>query len=352
MKHLILPFCLAQLVVSCTLPSSKIQTTPRPAEIRMAMDAPAEATAMAGDSMLVTTQSARVPTKFNGKLPLSVAFKGDAKFQALVSRAQKEKWANLPIGERTATVGKALAGTSYVNYTLELSNSVECPCANMHAMDCWTFYETSLAFARMIKSQSAPYTPADMLKYIEMERYRNGRCDGTYLSRMHHLEEVFANNQSRGLGRNISRELGGVKISRNITEMQHAWKSYRALVANPSYRTGIAKVEQRVSALPVYYIPRSKVRGIESSLRSGDIIAIVSADKSGYTSHVGMAVRDGSRCRFLHATSRKDKGRCVHFDSYIPNYLAESSDHIGIIVFRPGEAPIEAPAGTLAMKRN
>jgi hypothetical protein len=176
-----------------------------------------------------------------------------------------------------------------------------------------------------------------LLRYIEMERYRNGRCDGTYLSRMHHLEEVFANNQSRGLGRNITRDLGGLPIQRNITEMQHDWKSYRALVANPSYRDGIARVERSVSRLPVSYIPRGRVPGIESKLRSGDIIAIVSADQSGYTSHVGMAVRDGSRCRFMHATSRNDKGRRVYFDGTISQYLSESSDHIGIIVFRPAE---------------
>lgn len=301
----------------------------------------------AGASMPVISM-ARASTPYTGKLPLPVAFKGEQRFQALVQRAQKENWASLPLGERTVTVGKALVGTSYVNFTLELHDRLESPCVNFHGMDCWTFYETSLAFARMIRSQSGPYHPADLLKYIEMERYRGGRCDGTYLSRMHHLEEVFADNQRRGLGRNISRDLGGVKITRNIVEMQSAWRSYRSLVANPSYRTGIAKIERRVSDLPVYYIPKSKVRGIESSLRNGDVIAIVCRDKSGYTSHVGLALRDGDRCRFMHATSRRDKGRRVHMDGTILSYLSESSDHIGIIVFRPGEAPMQSSPASLA----
>ena len=286
---------------------------------------------------LPSCQSTNPGTAAGTRLPQALTFKGQSKFQSLVSRAQAEGWASLPIHERTAAVGKALVGTTYQNFTLELSDNVECPCVNFHALDCWTFYETALAFARMLR-KPGPYQPQDLLHYIELERYRDGRCDGSYLSRMHHLEEVFANNQQRGLGRNITAELGGVPIQRQIMEMQHDWKSYRSLVANPSYREGIARVEARVSTLPVAYLPNQRVPSAESSLRNGDIIAIVGADSSAYTTHVGMALRDGGRCRFMHATSRFDKGRQVVIDGPISSYLAESSDHIGIIVFRPYEA--------------
>ena len=270
-------------------------------------------------------------------LPLEITFKGQEKFHSLVSRAKAENWASLPIHARTAAVGKALVGTRYENFTLELSDTQESPCVNFLAMDCWTFYENALAFARMLH-HPGPYNPEDLLRYIELERYRDGRCDGTYLSRMHHLEEVFANNQSRGLGRNITAELGGIPIRRQILEMQRDQKSYRALVANPDYVDAIARIESRVSSLPVNYLPNERVPNAEGSLRNGDIIAIVGADGAAYTTHVGMALRDGTRCRFMHATSRFDKGRQVLIDGPISNYLAESSDHIGIIVFRPSEA--------------
>ncbi len=272
-----------------------------------------------------------------GRLPLSQTFKGEEKFRALLARAQANNWAALPIHERTATIGQALVGTPYQNFTLELNDSVESPCVNFNALDCWTFYETSLALARMIH-QPGPYGQQDLLRYIELERYRDGKCDGTYLSRLHHLEEVFANNEARGLGRNLTHELGGIPIHREVTEMQHDWKSYRSMVANPRYRAGIAKVEARVSNLPVTYIPNSRVPGVESSLRHGDILAIVSGSQGGYTSHVGMGVKDRTRCRFMHATSRFDKGHRVVLDGTIASYLAESPDHIGIIVFRPYEA--------------
>jgi hypothetical protein len=276
-------------------------------------------------------------TPYQGRLPWNTVFKGENRFHALCDQAKANNWAALPLGERTTTVGKALLGTPYGNYTLEIDDHIESPSVNFNALDCWTFYEVSLAFARMVRTQPEPWTGADLLRYVEMERYRGGHCDGGYLSRMHQLEEVFYDNENRGLGRNETRSLGGVPIHRNVREMQIAWHHYRYLANNPSLVKGMAKVESRVSRLPVSYIPRAHVSGIESRIADGDVLAIVSADDSGYTSHVGLALRDGSNCRFMQATSRHDKGRCCIIDGRISHYLAEQSDHIGLIVFRPSE---------------
>ncbi len=269
------------------------------------------------------------------RLPLETVFEGKGKFDKLVAQAARENWRSLPIGERTARVGSALLGTPYVNYTLEIDDHVEAPSVNFNGMDCWTFYEISLAFARMIKTQSPPYQPTDLLAYVELERYRDGRSTGGYLSRMHFLEEVFADNTRRGLSENPTRSLGGVRLQRNITEMTSAWKSYRYLRNNRSLLLEMASIQRKVSALPVYHIPKNDVRGIESKLRTGDIVAITSRDKSGYTSHVGMIVREGSRARFMHATASRDRGRKVILDVPISEYLTRSSDHYGIIVYRP-----------------
>lgn len=272
---------------------------------------------------------------YRGRLPWKTVFVGEEKFKSLCQQAEKGNWAALPLGRCTTTVARSLLGTRYGNYTLEIHDHIEAPSVNFHALDCWTFYEVSLAFARMVRSRPAPWTGVDLLHFIELERYRGGHCDGTYLSRMHHLEEVFYDNERRGLGRNLTRSLGGVPVQRNIREMQIAWRSYRYLRNNPSYRSGIAKVEARVSRLPVTYIPKSRVARIESQLQDGDVLAIASEDSSGYTSHVGLALRDGSTCRFMHATSKHDKGhRCI-IDRRISQYLAEKRDNMGLIVFRP-----------------
>lgn len=276
------------------------------------------------------------------RLPWPTVFKGEAKFNRLCEQAKKEKWASQPIGQRTVTAGKALLGTSYGNYTLEIDDKIESPSVNFETLDCWTFYETSLAMARLVKNPSDRWSREGMLHYIELERYRDGRCTGSYLSRMHHLEEVFANSESRALGQNMTASLGGVPVRRNIKEMQESWKSYRYLRSDPSLLPGMAQVEAKVSALPVTYIPRSKVASIESRLQDGDVLAVATNWHSSYTSHVGLAKRDGATCRFMHATSSRSKGKCCVIDNRISTYLQEKSTNMGLIVFRPSEAPLLA----------
>jgi len=286
-------------------------------------------------SLAIPAQAATSLPEYQPRLPLSTVFKGKEKFDRLVSRAKSENWQALPIGERTAAVGKALLGTPYVNYTLEIDNRIESPSVNFNGLDCWTFYEVSLAFARMLKVKDSDYRPEDLLSLIELERYRGGRCTGNYLSRMHFLEEVFADNGARGLSVNPTTQMGGVRLSRNITEMTSAWKSYRYLRNNPGLLPEMARIQRQVSALPVSHIPRDRVAAAERLIQTGDIIAITSRDKSGYTSHVGMAVRKSDGVHLMHATSRRSAGRKVVLDGRISEYLQKSGDHYGIVVYRP-----------------
>lgn len=287
----------------------------------------------------IPSESTQTVSLREPRLPWPTVFKGELKFNNLCGEARRKNWANLPIGKRTATVGKSITGTPYGNYTLEIDDHIESPSVNFDTLDCWTFYETSLAFSRMIENPAPLWSKKALLHYIELERYRNGQCTGNYLSRMHHLEEVFANNERRGLGQNITRSLGGIPVHRNVREMQSAWRSYRYLRSDRSLIPGIAKVEANVSALPVTYVPNSRVASIESRLQDGDVIAIASKDPGGYTSHVGLAVRDGSTCRFMHATSLQSKGRCCIVDTRISEYLRRKSSNMGIVAFRPSEAP-------------
>jgi len=279
------------------------------------------------------------------RLPMATVFKGQDQFNRLVAQAERENWKALPIGERTPRVGRALIGTPYVNYTLEIDDHIESPSVNFNGLDCWTFYEVSLAFARMLHLKSADHRPEDLLALIEMERYRDGVCTGSFLSRMHFLEEVFANNSARGLSTNPTKQMGGVPLHRNITEMTSAWRSYRYLRNNPGLLPGMARIQEKVSALPVHHIPRARVKAAEKFLRTGDIIAITCRDKSGYTSHVGMAVRQSDGVHFMHATSRRSAGRKVILDGTISQYLSRSDDHIGIVVYRPQDVSLSAVQG-------
>ncbi len=278
------------------------------------------------------------------RLPWSTVFKGENEFRELCEMARKTNLAERPIGKRTVAFGSALCGTPYMNYTLEIDDRIESPSANFLGLDCWTFYEVSLAMARMVKNPPSLWSREALLHYVELERYRSGRCDGTYVSRMHHLEEVFADNERRGLGTNVTKSLGGSPLRRQVKYMQTqtAVRNSRYLRTDPSMVSDMARIEAQISTLPVYYIPNSRVASIESKLEDGDVIAIVSNWHLSYTSHVGLAKRDGATCRFMHATSSRSKGRRCVVDSRISQYLREKSSNIGITVFRPGEAPLIA----------
>lgn len=277
------------------------------------------------------------------RLPRSTVFKGDAKFHAIVAKAERENWRDLPIGERTTRVAREMIGTPYLNYTLEVDDTIESPSVNLNAMDCWTFYENALAISRLIRIKSPPYEPEDMLGMIEIERYCNGICTGHYLSRMHHLEEVFHDNQRRGLAENITAKLpGAVRIRRQIREMTVQWQHYRYLKTNPELIEPMATIEARVSRLPVWHIPKHNVRAVETYLRNGDICAITTSDPDAYTSHVGLIVKIRGRAYLTHATSERDKGRMIIIDRPVTDYLNGREKHAGIIICRPFDLQIHS----------
>ncbi len=103
-----------------------------------------------------------------GSLPLSTVFRGQSKFYALVAEAKQQNWRALPLGERIVAVAKSFLGTRYVNYTLEVDDHVEAPSANMDGLDCWTFFEISVGFARMLEIKSGNYAPSDLLAMIDV----------------------------------------------------------------------------------------------------------------------------------------------------------------------------------------
>lgn len=269
-------------------------------------------------------------------LPFSTVFQGQKTFDRLVARADAEHWNSLPIGLRAATVGHALVGTPYKGFTLEIDDHIEAPSVNLNGLDCWTFFEASLAFARMIAEPRPNWTPERMLHYIELDRYRGGQCDGTYLSRLHYLEDWLWDNDKRGLVEDLTRRLGGVRVMNMAREMTVGWKNYRYLCCNPDLRTGIAQHEARIASTPFYHIPKNKIASIEKYLQTGDIIGITARDGPGVgTSHVGFAVRDEKGVvHFMHASAPRNYGRVV-VDQRLSDYVAHYTTDTGILVARP-----------------
>jgi hypothetical protein len=271
------------------------------------------------------------------RLPFGTVFKGQDQFNRLVAKAKAGNWKALPIGERTAAVGQALVGTRYKHFTLEIDNRIESPSVNFQGMDCWTFFEIALGFARVLNEPESNWTPERLLHYIEMDRYRGGECTGDYLSRLHYLEDWLYDNNRRGLVEDLTRDLGGRNVPHSAREMSAGWRHYRYLAANRSLLGPLARMEANVSSRPLYEIPKDRVAGIESKLRSGDIIGIISRDRGGRrsTAHVGLALRTSDGVlHFLHASSPSNYGRVV-VDSQLSKYLYRYRSDSGILVARP-----------------
>jgi hypothetical protein len=119
--------------------------------------------------------------------------------------------------------------------------------------------------------------------------------------------------------------------------MSAGWRHYRYLAANRSLLGPLARMEANVSSRSLYEIPKNKVAGIESKLRSGDIIGIISRDRGGLysTAHVGLALRTSDGVlHFMHASSPSNYGRVV-VDSELSKYLYRYRSDSGILVARP-----------------
>jgi len=271
------------------------------------------------------------------RLPFNTVFKGQEQFNRLVAKAKAGNWKGLPIGERTAAVGQALVGTRYKHFTLEIDNRIESPSVNFQGMDCWTFFETALGFARMLNEPESNWTPERLLYYIELDRYRGGQCTGEYLSRLHYLEDWLYDNNRRGLVEDVTRDLGGHSVPHSAREMSTGWRHYRYLAANRSLVGPLGRMEANVSSRPLYHIPKSQVAAIEPKLRSGDIIGVISRERNGLysTAHVGLALRTSDGVlHFMHASSPSNYGRVV-IDDELSKYLYRYRSDSGILVGRP-----------------
>ena len=274
------------------------------------------------------------PLRAAQSLPFSTVFRGESTFDSLVAKAEREDWRSRPLGERMILVGKALLGTPYRSFTLEIDDHIEAPSVDFQGMDCWTFFETTLGFSRMLELKPSGYTPEDLLAVIEMDRYRGGHCNGVYTSRLHFLEDWMYDNERRGLVKNLTASLGGVRIrGRYLNEMSRYWRSSRYLRNNPSLVPAIRNMEETVASRAIYQIPRDQVAGIEPQIRSGDIICITGRGPEGFTEHVGIAYRDGvGVLHFMHAS--KDEHEVI-VDVALHQYLYRYHKFAGIMVVRP-----------------
>ena len=261
------------------------------------------------------------------------AFAGQDTFNRLVALAAKNNWKDMPIGAMIGVIGLQLRGTPYVGATLEIYDDREVCSVNLLGLDCVTFFESALGFARMVKKGGS--APADLLAEITYTRYRGGRL-GDYTTRLHYTADWFFDNEEKRVVRNITNNLpGAVRFTRRVDFMSNHPDSYRQLKANPAMVPVIAGFERDINSREMYYVPKEKVAAAEPFLNTGDIIGITTTINGIDCSHTGLCYRDEKNVlRFLHASLTKKE---VTLDDELSVYLNSVSKHTGIMVVRPME---------------
>ena len=281
------------------------------------------------------------PKAARGGSPDPNVFNGQDVLDRLLALARERAWKDLPIGERIGAIGMALRRTPYAVDTLELHEDREVCSVNLRGLDCVTFFESTLAFARMLGR--GEHTPEALLAEVTFTRYRRGQLTD-YASRLHYMSDWFVDNEDKRVVRLITRELpGAARFTKRVSFMSAHPEAYRQLKANPALVRKIARVEADINAREMHYLPKEKIAAARPLLMTGDIIGITTTIDGLDCAHAGLCYREtAGTLRLLHASTTR---KAVTLDEDLATYLAGVSTHTGIMVARPLEATERSPGG-------
>ncbi len=206
---------------------------------------------------------------------------------------------------------------------------------DLTGFDCVTLVESTLCLSRIL--MKGLRTIEDFADELIYTRYRNGILDG-YLSRLHYTSDWAYDNIKKNVVEDLTKDLGGIKFPVKVNFMSSNPNLYKALQNNKDGIEKIKKIEVEINARNYYFVPNEKVKEVEPFLRDADIICIATNKKGLDYSHLGLTMIDETKnkrkARLIHASSKQKK---VIVDKSISDYLAESSNSIGITILRPME---------------
>ncbi len=233
-----------------------------------------------------------------------------------------------PIGESMTRIGKTFLGTPYVAKTLEVGTT-ETLVVNIQGLDCTTFVENVLAFSMLLEQKE--YSFDAFVKNLEIIRYKDGLLNG-YASRLHYFSEWIANNTEKGLLKDISAEIGGVEITKEINFMSTHRKLYPFLSDDNNFEK-IKASEAYLNDTSICYLPQDMIEANEHLMQSGDIIALTTSINGLDVTHTGIATKEkDGRIHLLHAST---VGEVVVSQIPLVDYLKKVKNNTGIIVARP-----------------
>lgn len=233
-----------------------------------------------------------------------------------------------PVNEIMTKVAGFFEDKPYAAHTLEIEP--EQLVVNLREFDCTTFAESCLALSRSIKAGRPGFDLfTSELKKI---RYRNGEI-GDYSSRIHYFSDWIFLGSKKGITRDVSHEIGGIHLSKQVNFMSTHPNEYPQLKAKPLLISDIEEQEQEISVRERYFVPEKSIGDVEHRLLDGDIIGITTNIAGLDISHVGIAVWNKGRVYLMHASSKE--GRVILSDVPLESYLLNSKSATGIMVARP-----------------
>lgn len=232
-------------------------------------------------------------------------------------------------GDTLVTIGKSFLGIPYVAKTLEVGET-ESLVINLQGLDCTTYVENVLAFGSMLRKGEKELDA--FARTLEKIRYKDGKLKG-YPSRLHYFSEWIANNQQKGLVKDITVELGGKALTKDINFMSTHRDLYPFLSDEDNYLQ-IKASERYLNDRPLYVLAKDKIEASEHLLRSGDIIALATSINGLDVTHTGFAIRmDNGRIHLLHASSANEEVEISELP--LADYLKNIRHNTGIMVARP-----------------
>ncbi len=251
------------------------------------------------------------------------------KFYELLDLAKWKGWHQLPIGDCIGAVGRTLLGTPYVANTLE--GATEICRINLLGVDCVTFFEYLLGFARTLKKGKEHFE--DFARELVFIRYRGGQL-GDYTSRLHYMTDWILDNVRKQVVEDVTAQFGGVPYHPQPSFMSQHPDRYPALRSHPQLVRKIQQIEQQLSKAQLFYIPSAQVKQIEEQLKTGDILAFTTEIPGLDYAHTGIAYCIPPKAYLLHASTAAKK---VFMDTTISAYLKAHSKFTGITIVRPLE---------------
>jgi hypothetical protein len=217
-------------------------------------------------------------------------------FAQTMAWARAEGLEQLPFGDAIARIAERFVGEPYIPHTLELEGDEQLV-VNLRAFDCVTLIENVLAMARLVRTGNDSF--AAFRQELARIRYRGGELQG-YVSRLHYFSEWIADNEARGLVRDITAEIGGVPVDEPVDFMSRNPEAYRQLV-DPAVVDRVREIERRLSERSRHYIPQNRIAQVASRIQDGDIIAATSSIRGLDVAHTGFAYWRDGQLHLLHA---------------------------------------------------